>query len=466
MESKKIAVIPGDGIGPEITEGVVRLVREMLPGLEWEFLDHEDAYGEKSDAFWNSVRSSQAILKGPTTTPQGSGRKSLNVMMRTSLGLFANVRPVRSLSPFVPGTPGVDMVVVRENEEDLYIGSEYRQSVEQAHAIKIATRHATERISAYAMELAKAQGRSKVTCMTKDNIMKITDGMFARSFREVCVNFPEISTDHKIIDIGAALIATRPSDFGVIVTTNLYGDIISDIAAQVAGSVGLAGSANIGESLAMFEAIHGSAPDIAGKNLANPSGILAATVMMLSYLGFPEQSAILESAWLKTLEEGVATADICPPNRVPVGTEQFLDEVRRRLGAAPSSLRLSSPFPRVPLFRPTPRPSEEIRLAGVDVFIRSSSRDQGEEGRLIQVSSLDDLRLDSICNRGVKIIPESKKTPWMSDQWRYRFVPSSPEENLTQGQVWSVVSSLVASGKDVIRVETLWRDSNGPMFSS
>ena len=206
------------------------------------------------------------FLKAPITTPQGSGYKSLNVTVRKSMGLYANVRPVVSYNPFVASVQdGIDMVIVRENEEDLYAGIEHQQSDEVVQCLKLVSRPGCARIAQYAFEYALANKRKRVTCMTKDNIMKMTDGLFHEVFDEVAKDYPTIETDHRIIDIGSAEIAATPAAFDVIVTTNLYGDIVSDIAAQVSGSVGLCGSSKIGKRFAMFEAIHGSAPDIAGQ---------------------------------------------------------------------------------------------------------------------------------------------------------------------------------------------------------
>src|SRR5690606_24987824 len=213
--------------------------------------------------------------KAPITTPQGGGYKSLNVTTRKALGLYANVRPCVSYNPFIASKhPEMDVVIVRENEEDLYAGIEYRQTNDVYQCLKLISRPGSEKICRYAFEYARTNNRKKVTCFIKDNIMKLTDGIFHKVFDEVAAEYPEIESDSLIVDIGSAFLADRPGTLDVIVTENLYGDIISDIAAQITGSVGLAGSANIGDDYAMFEAIHGSAPTIAGKNIANPSGLL------------------------------------------------------------------------------------------------------------------------------------------------------------------------------------------------
>ncbi|MCA9546983.1 MAG: NAD-dependent isocitrate dehydrogenase, partial [Myxococcales bacterium] len=266
-----ITVAWGDGIGPEIMGATLSVLEAAGARIRPEFIE----VGEKvyrrgitsgiEPGAWASLRRTGVFLKAPITTPQGKGVKSLNVTIRKTLSLFANVRPVVTYDPFVPsGHPGVDLVIVRENEEDLYAGIEHRQTPEVSQCLKLVSEPGCARIVRYAFDLARAQGRKRVTCMTKDNIMKVTDGQFHRAFDRIKAGYPELETDHAIIDIGAGRMAASPGRFDVVVTGNLYGDILSDIAAEISGSVGLCPSANIGEHCAMFEAIHGSAPDIAG----------------------------------------------------------------------------------------------------------------------------------------------------------------------------------------------------------
>jgi isocitrate dehydrogenase len=287
-----ITVAYGDGIGPEIMDATLRIIEAAGAALEKEVIE----IGEKvylsgntagiAPSAWDSLRRTKVFLKAPITTPQGGGFKSLNVTTRKMLGLYANVRPCVSYAPYVDTKhPVMDVVIVRENEEDLYAGIEHQQTPEVVQCLKLITRPGTEKIVRYAFEYAKAYGRKKVTCFSKDNIMKQTDGLFHKVFDEVAQEYPDIINEHWIVDIGAAKLADTPEAFDVIVMPNLYGDILSDVAAQIAGSVGLAGSCNIGEEVSMFEAIHGSAPRRAGQNLANPSGLLLGAVMMLVHIG-------------------------------------------------------------------------------------------------------------------------------------------------------------------------------------
>ena len=278
----------------------------------------------------------KVLFKAPITTPQGGGFKSLNVTARKRLGLYANIRPCVAYAPYVDTKhPGMDLVVVRENEEDLYAGMEYELSPGVMECLKIISRPGTEKIVRFAFEYAKQNGRKRVTCFTKDNIMKMSDGLFHKIYEdEISAEYPDIGNEHWIVDIGAAKLADTPTAFDVIVMPNLYGDVLSDVAAQIAGSVGLAGSANVGIAASMFEAIHGSAPRRAGQNLANPSGLLLGGVMMLVHIGQWEAAERVHNAWLRTLEDGIHTYDIYAESmsKQKVGTKEFAQAVVARMG--------------------------------------------------------------------------------------------------------------------------------------
>src|SRR3990167_2013406 len=343
-----ITVAYGDGIGPEIMQAVMKILTAAHAQIDPEVIE----IGEKMylqgcssgipDDACKALKRTKVLLKSPITTPQGKGYKSLNVTLRKTLSLFANVRPCVSYAPYIDTNfPNVDLIIVRENEEDTYAGIEHRQTDEVYQCLKLISRPGCEQIIQYAFEYARKFNRKKVTCLSKDNIMKMTDGLFHRVFDEIAKDYPEIQTEHLIVDIGTALIACDPERFDVIVTLNLYGDIISDVAAQITGSVGLAGSANIGNQMAMFEAIHGSAPDIAGKNIANPSGLLNGAIQMLIHINQPETATLVENAWLKTLEDGMHTGDIYSPklSKEKVGTQAFADAVIERLGQLPTHFK-------------------------------------------------------------------------------------------------------------------------------
>src|SRR5215211_5559610 len=343
-----ITVANGDGIGPEIMAATLRILEAAEAPLEIETIEigekvfsSENTAGIASSS-WESLRRTRVFLKAPITTPQGGGFKSLNVTVRKVLGLYANIRPCVSYHPFVDTKhPVMDVVIVRENEEDTYAGIEYRQTDQVEECLKLISRPGSEKIVRYAFEYAKKFNRKKVTCFIKDNIMKRTEGLFHRVFDEIAPEYPGIEADHWIVDIGSAKLADTPENFDVIVMPNLYGDVLSDVAAQIAGSVGLAGSSNIGEQVAMFEAIHGSAPRRAGQNLANPSGLFLGSIMMLVHVGLTEVAERAHNAWLRTMEDGVHTYDIYKEgvSREKVGTREFADAVVARIGQKPETLK-------------------------------------------------------------------------------------------------------------------------------
>src|SRR6478672_9252092 len=339
-----ITVARGDGIGPEIMDATLTILRESGARLAIEEIEiGEKVYLRGNTAgiepsAWESLRRTRVFLKAPITTPQGGGFKSLNVTTRKTLGLYANVRPCVAYHPYVETKhPVMDVVIVRENEEDTYAGIEYRQTDQVVQCLKLISRPGSEKIVRYAFEYARRNNRKKVTCFTKDNIMKLTDGLFHKVFDEIAVEYPDLENEHWIVDIGAAKLADTPEAFDVIVMPNLYGDVLSDVAAQIAGSVGLAGSANIGEHVSMFEAIHGSAPRRAGQNLANPSGLLLGAVMMLVHVGLTDHAERVHNAWLRTIEDGIHTYDIYEDgkSKQKVGTKEFAQAVVERLGKKP-----------------------------------------------------------------------------------------------------------------------------------
>src|SRR5258708_7397803 len=348
MPSVPITVAYGDGIGPEIMEATLHILKEAGAKLDIEKIEiGEKVYlsGNTSGidpSAWDSLRNTKVFLKAPITTPQGGGYKSLNVTVRKTFGLYANVRPCVSYHPFIETKhPDMDVVIVRENEEDLYAGIEYRQTDQVMHGLKIISRPGSEKIVRYAFEYARRHNREKVTCFTKDNIMKLTDGLFHKVFDEIAAEYSDIENEHWIVDIGAAKMADTPNAFDVIVMPNLYGDILSDVAAQIAGSVGLAGSANIGENIAMFEAIPGSTPRRAVQNLANPSRLLLGAILMLVHIGQTNNAEKVHNAWLRTIEDGVHTYDIYKEgiSTQQMGTKEFAQAMLERLGKKPNTLR-------------------------------------------------------------------------------------------------------------------------------
>lgn len=478
-KSKKtpIVVAYGDGIGPEIMSATLEILQAAGANIE----PHEIQIGEKVylEGFtsgikpddWDLLRKTGVMLKAPITTPQGGGYKSLNVSIRKMLGLFSNVRPCNSYSPFVrTHHPMMDVVIVRENEEDLYAGIEHQQTDEVIQCLKLVSKPGTEKIIRYAFEYARAYGRKKVTCFSKDNIMKMTDGLFHKMFDQIGAEYPDIEKEHMIIDIGAAKLADSPEKFDVIVTGNLYGDIISDIAAQITGSVGIAGSANIGETFAMFEAIHGSAPDIAGKGIANPSGLLLGAVQMLVHIGDHEAAEKIHNAWLKTLEDGIHTADIYTQKHSlkKVNTREFTDAVIARLGQRPEKLKAvsySADSKKGIQVKVTPTVRAKKDLVGVDVFLQWNGTNAQELGdTLVQISNAG-LKLSMITNRGVKVYPDGYPETFCTDHWRCRY--KHPEQQtLAYDSVLDLLGKINAAGFEIIKTENLYNFNGEAGFSA
>ncbi|MFN0084846.1 MAG: isocitrate dehydrogenase (NAD(+)) [Blastocatellia bacterium] len=312
----KITLIPGDGIGSEITGAVVRILGAAGVDIEWEsFVAGAEALSRYGDPLpepvLESIRKNKIALKGPLTTPVGTGFASVNVRLRKTLDLYANLRPVRNLPGLVTPFGDVDLVVVRENTEDLYSGLEHVVVPGVVESIKIITEKASTRIARYAFEYAVREGRKRVTAIHKANIMKLSDGLFLDCFRKVAVEYPQIAADDKIVDNACMQLAMKPQQFDILLLENLYGDIVSDLAAGLVGGLGIVPGANIGELGAVFEAVHGSAPDIAGKNLANPTAMLQSAIMMLRYLGERAAAELIERAMIHTLaDKQIRTRDL------------------------------------------------------------------------------------------------------------------------------------------------------------
>lgn len=470
-ESKRITVAYGDGIGPEIMEATLSILKEArakisIDTIEVGKLMYERGFssGIPPEA-WRSIEENKILLKSPITTPQGGGYKSLNVTMRKTLGLYANIRPCLSYHPFVTTLhPGMDLVIIRENEEDLYAGIEYRQSHNVYQSLKLITRTGCEKIIRYAFEYAIKNNRKKVTCFSKDNIMKFTDGLFHKVFDEIAKEYPNVTTDHYIIDIGTARLASKPQIFDVVVTSNLYGDIISDVVAEISGSVGLAGSANIGDKYALFEAIHGSAPDIAGKNMANPSGLINAAVMMLVHIGQGSIASNIQNAWLKTIEDGMHTSDIYneQSSKKKLGTAEFTKEIIARLGEKPSNFKIVEYPDTKPAEQATTDNYEintqEVKiLVGVDVVVnwngKSSTKLANEVAKLVEGSELG---LQVISVKGLKVWPEAGDLLVSSDEWSLRFMPVAKTKIINHKAIIKLLDSLSNASFDFIRVNNLY----------
>lgn len=495
MNKTKITLIKGDGIGPEITEAVLKILSAAKVDLEYEEaivgekIYHQNSSSGIDEAAWKIIKRNPVMLKAPITTPMGGGYKSLNVTMRKELGLYVNLRPSVSYFPVVQNSPKImDLIIIRENEEDLYAGIEYRQTGSCFTSLKMLTKEGSIKICEFAFEYARAMGRKKVTCMIKDNIMKISDGMFYQAFLEVAKHYPEIEHERYIIDIGAARLACRPEAFDVVVTENLYGDIISDITSEVAGSVGLAGSANIGKNYAMFEAIHGSAPAMAGQNSANPTAFLNGAILMLEYLKMFDKAILIKNALLKTLEDGIHTKDLYQEgiSKQKIGTNEFADEVIKRLGQKPCILKsaddntgncqashaneknLTEFCPqRYDNFLSKNSACNLKTLRGVDFFIDYNTQYSEQLAQQIQqamekANLHNQFSLSSIMSRGLKVWPHAQNTQpnktEFCDNWMCRFMLNLCQTHSTNHnqQVAQLLDALGKDGLDIIKMEKLY----------
>lgn len=469
-----IAIARGDGIGPEIMEATLKILKASGAPLEYS----EVEIGEKiylaghptgiEMSTWDTIRKAKAFLKAPITTPQGGGFKSLNVTIRTTLGLYANVRPCIAYPPFVATKhPNMNAVIIRENEEDLYSGIEYRQSPEVCQSLKLISEPGSEKIIRYAFEYAIKNHRKKVTCFVKDNIMKLSDGLFHEIFKRVAKEYTSIESDHWIVDIGAAKFADTPEAFDVIVMPNLYGDILSDVGAQIAGSVGLVGSANIGDYGAMFEAIHGSAPRRAGQNMANPSALILASVLMLLHVNQNHEATQIHNAWLKVLESGIHTYDIYKEgvSKQKVGTQEFADAVVSHLGQNPEKLRAVS-YEEVETKKKGSYVRKKIEtkrvLVGTDIYIYSDL-DFNEFQKAMTSPSYENFNLEMITNRGARVFPAGLPETFCIDQWRVRFKHVG---NCKLEDIAFLFEDLMKKKWDIIKIENLYEFDGEPGYSS
>ncbi len=469
-----IAVAYGDGIGPEIMEATLSILHAAGADIDPKVVEiGEKMYlkgfptGMDPDT-WEIIRKTKAFLKAPITTPQGGGFKSLNVTIRTTLGLYANIRPCVSYSPYVDTKhPEMDVVIVRENEEDLYAGIEYQQTPDVCSSIKLISRAGSEKIIRYAFEYAKHYQRKKVTCFVKDNIMKFSDGLFHKVFEEIAADYPDILHESWIVDIGAAKLADTPEIFDVIVMPNLYGDILSDVAAQISGSVGLAGSANIGDHGAMFEAIHGSAPRRAGQNVANPSGLLLGAIQMLVHIGQADVASRIHNGWLRTLEDGIHTYDIYKEgvSKKKVGTREFAQAVIHNLGKKPETLKAVSYEKARTNDSAKLTTTKPLRqLVGVDAFIFHRGKLSDFQSKISHIN-MGNLRLKMVSNRGVRVWPGGQPETFCIEQWRCRF-QADDNRPCSQNDIIQVLHALDRIQMDIIKTENLYLYDGKPGFSS
>lgn len=467
-----ITVIPGDGIGPECMAATLSVISASGASLEWETHLAGRKVFEKginsgvAPETIESIKKTRIVLKAPLETPVGldpkglKNFKSANVTLRKLFETYGNIRPAREL-PGVP-TPykgrGIDILIVRENVEDLYAGIEYMQTPGVAQGIKLITRKGCEKIIRLAFELARSEGRQKIHCATKANIMKFTEGMLKRVFEEIAPEYPEIEAEHIIVDNCAHMLVKKPEMFDVIVSTNMNGDILSDLTSGLVGGLGFAPSANLGSEIAIFEAVHGTAPDIAGQDKANPTAMILSAVMMLRHIGQFESAEKIENATLLTLEEGKhLTGDIAASGTKPASTTEFARAVIDNLGKRASSI---SPRRHKPLKMPAVSKAPALvvaqnrRVNGVDLFVESDQNAKSIASRIQELTSTGQLKLDVISNRGAQVYPLTEGFTDCVDQWRLRFISRDNGQDVTDAAIMELVQK-VAGEYRWINIEKL-----------
>jgi isocitrate dehydrogenase len=470
---KEVTLIPGDGIGPECVESARKIIEATKVPIQWD-VQHAGASIFKQglpsgvpQATIDSISRTRVVLKGPLETPVGFGEKSANVTLRKLFETYGNIRPVREL----PGvkTPysgrGIDLVVVRENVEDLYAGIEHMQTPGVAQCLKLISRKGCEKIVRLGFELAKAEGRKRVHCASKSNIMKLTEGMLKRTFEEIAKEYPEIESQHIIIDNCAHQLVKKPEQFDVIVTTNMNGDIISDLSSALIGGLGFAPSANIGNEIAIFEAVHGSAPKYAGKNVINPLAVLFSGVMMLRHLGFFEEAATIENAVLVTLQDGKVMPRDVVGDEKGAPTTKFTEAIIANFGRKPQGweVRRYKPInlPDVSKAIDFVHPKSRHAL-GVDVFVESAMGSE-ELGHSLEKLTQEGgaLKLKMISNRGTKVYPTMGTITDCVDLWFCRFVHAQDNHEVTDADVVELLNK-VGNQHRWVHVEKL-QSFNGDM---
>ena len=447
-----VTVIPGDGIGPECVNATIDIIDAVGVHIDWE----ERHAGERvfaagiasgvPDDTIESINRTRVVLKGPLGTPVGHGEKSANVTLRKLFETYGNIRPAREL----PGVrtrysgAGVDLVVVRENVEDLYAGIEHMQTPGVAQCLKLISRKGSEKIVRLAFEFARSEGRRSVACATKSNIMKLTEGELKRTFERIAPEYPDIESWHVIIDNCAHQLVKKPEQFDVIVTSNMNGDIISDLTSALVGGLGFAPSANIGSHAAIFEAVHGSAPKYAGRNVINPTAVVLSGVMMLKHLGEFEAAETMEHAVLATLQQGHLTGDVVGYDH-GVSTSEFTKAVIGNIGqrVAGFEVRRAAPL----ALPPAPKDPVAVRpgtraVVGTDIFIESHEFPHEIGPRLEAIAAGTPLRLKMISNRGTKVYPDGNPNIDVVDQYRCRFIRRDESASLDLATVRGLLGAV------------------------
>jgi isocitrate dehydrogenase len=473
---KLVTLIPGDGIGAECTDSARRIVEAAGAKVAWEVRQAGESVFKQGIASGvpqetiESVRKTRVVFKGPLGTPVGHGEKSANVTLRKLFETYANIRPVREL-PGVP-TPysgrGIDLVVVRENVEDLYAGIEYMQTPGVAECLKLISRKGCEKIVRLAFEFARAEGRKKVACATKSNIMKLTEGYLKRTFEEIAKEYPDIEGWHIIVDNCAHQLVKRPEQFDVIVTTNMNGDILSDLTSALVGGLGFAPSANLGNEVAIFEAVHGSAPKYAGKNVINPTAVIGSAVLMLRHLNEFEAAAKVENALLVTMEEGkVKTGDVVGyDSGKNASTAQFTDEIIKNLGRTSNKYKVRQykpiKMPQVPHDRDLVK-AKSRKVVGIDLFLESPLAPEQLGPSVEKLLSGTVFTLKGISSRGTKVYPPTGAITDNPDHYAARLLAQGGGE-ATDAQIFDILQR-VGQEHRWMHVEKLQEFNGSPGYT-
>lgn len=463
MKPIPLTVIPGDGIGPEVVASAQKVLESVGAPFQYEVCQAGAVCFKQGVATGvpeetkQSIMRTRLVLKGPLETPVGYGEKSANVTLRKLFETFVNIRPVREFAGV--STPysgrGIDLVVVRENVEDLYAGIEHMQTGDVAQCLKLITRRGSEKAIRAAFELARAEGRKSVHCATKANIMKFTEGMFKRVFEQVAKEYPEIDAQHIIVDNCAHQLVKRPEQFEVIVTTNMNGDILSDLTSALVGGLGFAPSANLGDGIAIFEAVHGSAPKYAGKDVINPSAVVLSAVLLLRHVGLEQEAMKVEDALRCALEDGVVTKDVGGQAPV-VGTVAFTNAVIERLGRKPQRFpaRASRAIDMAKVMSALTAPTTNtVKVDGVDVFVRFQGTPGDLGPTLERIANGTAVKLKMVSNRGTQVYPGNSQADCV-DHWRCRFVNRNGAE-ISDRQLYDLLWRFTEAGIAWVHLEKL-----------
>ncbi|MCE2787121.1 MAG: NADP-dependent isocitrate dehydrogenase [Bacteroidota bacterium] len=453
----KIAVAKGDGIGPEIMDAVLGIFNAASVPLQYEFIEMGKTYFEQGHSTGMTPQAKEVVeslgilFKGPMETPKGKGMKSINVTARKTWSTYANRRHFQSLpgvdTVFSKAGIPIDITIVRENIEGTYGGIEHLNTNDVAICRRIISRPGSEQVVRFAFEMARKEGFTKVTCAHKANIMKLTDGLFLETFQEVAKEYPEINSNDIIVDDLAMKLVARPHEFQVVVLTNLQGDIMSDLCAGLVGGLGFAPSANIGDNISIFEAVHGTAPDIAGKLLANPTSLLLSGLMMLRHLGYVKQAAEIENALRYTLEQGTHTADFGDRTIAPSNTNEFADAIIKNLGQKPEFSKPRDAKNDVKLFVKPAKPAKQKmmettkdatakKIAGVDFFIETALLGP-EIADKLKLHLGTNQELTMISNRGTMVWPTGSVFTECVNHYRVRV-----EGEMSQQEIYILLSSV------------------------